>query len=333
MVPAHLPGPGAIAVTILCENAECSAPESRCKLGLVITTCPHYTTGVTAVDDRGADSAPGDTEAERLPWSADALSLATLSLAFGLRRPQILALIGLPDAGKTSFLITVYDRIRREPLGGRDFAGSMTLRGWEVLNRHLKWQDDVGPTYPPRTSGARREPGFLHLALRGEDDQLIDVLLADTPGEWFRTFARDDNVPGAKISLDLADGLLLAVDPTSLVDHRRHATRQRLTGMIRRVKEHAPTKPLVLVLTRADQAVPEDGAEYREVLDLVQTLYPGHLTYQTISAFEATRSATAGQGVLEAIAGLLTRLEEPQPAAPVLITREPLLARLIGGGR
>lgn len=320
-------------MTILCGNAECSAPESRCKRGLSMTACTDYPTETTVMQGGVATSTTGDAEAELLPWAGNALSIATLPLAFGLRRPQILALIGLPDAGKTSFLTTVYDRIRREALGGRDFAGSITLRGWEVLNQHLKWRPSMAPTYPPRTSGARREPGFLHLALRSEDDRLVDILFADTPGEWFRTFARDGNVPGAKISLDLADGLLLAVDPTSLVDHRRHATKQRLTGMIRRVKEQVPGKPLALVLTCADQPVPGDGAEYREVLDLVQTMYPDHLTYRTISAFEATRSAAAGQGVLEAVAGLLEQMESEPPVVPAPIAREPLLARLIGGNR
>lgn len=316
-------------MTILCRNDECSAPESRCKRGLPMSKCSDF--GDDAAT--GAHSAPdhilADADAERLPWSGDALSLATMPLASGLRRPYVIALIGLPDAGKTSFLTTVYDRVRREPLGGRHFAGSMTLRGWEVLHRNLKWRRDMPPSYPPRTSGARREPGFLHLALRGEDDRLVDVLLADTPGEWFSTFARDANVPGAKDSLHLADGLLLVIDPTSLVGARRHAARQRLTGLVRRVQEHVPGKPLAVVLSRADETPSENGLEYREVLDLVGSLYPGHHTYRTIAAFEAARTPQTGQQVLEAVAGLLGLLEAAPAAVPAPKAREPMLARLI----
>lgn len=316
-------------MTILCDNEECGAPETQCVLGLKRGSCPSYQAGVASMGNDVPAAMAGDAESERLPWSGDALSQATLPLVSGLRRPHILALVGLPDAGKTSFLTTVYHRLRRERLGGRDFAGSMTLRGWEVLHQHIKWRPDMPPSYPPRTSGAQREPGFLHLALRGDDDQLVDLLLNDTPGEWFRTFVDDEDVPGAQVTLDLADGILFALDPTSLMGSRRHGAKRRLIGLVRRIHEHAPAKPFSLVLTRADQSgPPEDSAELLEVLDVTAALYPERAVHHTVAAFETGRAANSGQGVLEAVAEMQGRLEVAQTVRPAPLPRESLLARL-----
>lgn len=310
-----------------CQNLECNFPNGSCARRIAPTECPDApTSGVVEADSQYT---PFEQGAEGIPWSGDALSLSTIALTYGLRRPHIVALVGLPDAGKTSFLTTLYHRIRHEPLGGRAFAGSFTLRGWEVLHQNLKWRQSMPPAYPPRTSGARREPGLLHLSLRGPDEDLpTDVLLADTPGEWFQTFSRDTNVPGAHTTLDLADGFLLTLNPVSLSDARRHAMRQRLMGLIRRVKESVPDKPVVLVLSHADQPAPRTP-QYEEVLSLIQSLYPGHATYSTVSAFEARSTPAAGQGVLEATAHLVAQLEDV-PLCPLrLPDREALLARLI----
>lgn len=251
-----------------------------------------------------------------------------MTLTYGLRRPYVIGLIGLPDAGKTSFLITLYDCLRHEPLGQRDFAGSYTLRGWEVLHQHLKWRQGLPPTYPPRTSGARREPGLLHLALREQEDLPTDVLLADTPGEWFKRFSRDVEHSGAQTTLELADGFLFVINPVSLNDAHRHASKQRLTSLIRRLHETVPHKPLVLVLSHADQTF-QSTPQYQEVLELIQTLYPGHATFRTIAAFEKRQTTHAGQNVLEAVAQLIIMLETAPLKSLPFPGREPLLAQLI----
>lgn len=267
---------------------------------------------------------------ERLPWTGDAFTLSTLSLAAGIRPPVIMALIGLPDAGKTTFLTTFYSRIRREPLGERQFAGSMTLRGWEVLNRHLMWLEGTPPTYPPRTSGAQRTPGLLHLAVRGDGDQLTDVVLADTPGEWFLKFSRDASIAGARTTLQLADGLILAIDPGSLTAdaQERHAMKRNLLNLLARVSEVVPGKPLNIVLTRADQAV-EETDDLREILERAREAFPSLDVHHTSSAFEAAKTPQAGVGVLEAVDSLLRRLEQRSASSPLLPERHALLARLI----
>lgn len=71
-----------------------------------------------------------------------------------------------PDAGKTSLLAAFYLLIARgiRP-DGVEFAGSVTLEGWENIAGSLRWTSASGPTFPPHTSTGGGRDGMLHFAL------------------------------------------------------------------------------------------------------------------------------------------------------------------------
>jgi Double-GTPase 2 len=136
-------------------------------------------------------------------------------------RVVTVASIGTSDAGKTTFLATLYLLLLSgQSLDGYKFAGSFTLGGWEILADKMRWSGNEPPTFPDHTPRRiSRQPGLLHLAMRDRNDRLCDVLFADAPGEWFEHWAVDRNDPqaeGARWLERHADSVLMFLDSERL---------------------------------------------------------------------------------------------------------------------
>ena len=133
--------------------------------GLPLNQCPDFQAGETELK---SSAAPQLFEGERPLWSGNVLSANAAQLVCGVQRPPLIGLIGLTDSGKTSFLASLYLMLKkRESLGWGRFAGSYTLRGWEMIAHAFHWRGTIPPGYPARTTGQGREAGLLHLRLRG----------------------------------------------------------------------------------------------------------------------------------------------------------------------
>ena len=321
-----------------CPELACNAHEGACMRGQPLGECPTYAR-VLKGSKQGQTDIPMPEPGALYPnWTGNALTPHTASEVMGLGRPIVIAVVGLPDVGKTSLLTSFYDRIRREHLGGRYFAGSYTLRGWAALARYLRWQGNVPPAYPPRTSGDRREPGYLHLALRGSDDRLVDLLVADTPGEWFKEWANDANAEGARgarQTMEHVDGVIFCIDPTELSGPDRlikRATLKRLAGRLANAERIGPPAELVAVYTKND-ATPaeEDSPLLKDVKTTIRARFPSHKSYTSVSSFENTKMA--GTGILESVAALLEDIckASPTDGEHVVADREAQLAKFVKG--
>lgn len=144
------------------------------------------------------------------------------------------------------------------------FAGSYTLGGWENIAHTLRWANDGGPRFPPHTpSGAGRAPGLLHLAFRNEATNIQDVLFADAPGEWFRSWAIQRDAPeaeGARWLATNADVFLLVADCEALSGPELGTARQQFQAVAQRLATEARGRPTALVWTKADKNVRSEVA-------------------------------------------------------------------------
>ena len=147
-------------------------------------------------------------------------------------KPKVIAIAGAHNAGKTTLLTAWYLIAGRgySPKGGY-FAGSYTLEGWENLAHSLRWTEVSGPIFPMHTHTGGRFPGVLHWALRTESDRLLDLLLPDAPGEWFRRWAIDrdaEDAAGARWLAEYADVFIVLADCDALSSPLRGAARNSL---------------------------------------------------------------------------------------------------------
>lgn len=321
-----------------CANPRCEVPAtSFCKLDHDdFQLCPKYAEGhkESPQGTRAADAGAVPEGQLKPVWSGNAFTPNTATLVWATARPLLLALVGLPEAGKTSFLATLYLRMKRERVAGRQFNGSLTLHAWAKLASRMAWRGGRSPQYPPRTSGDAREPGFLHVSLRAPNEDVMDVLIADTPGEWYMHWisrADDPQAEGARWTVCHADQILLFVDVAALTDPTsRYSARSRTERLIDRVSQQQPTGRVSVVYAKHDAVVGGPTPVLEEIQVRLEARFPGHRAFETVAAPES--QSEPGKGVAEAVGALIEQATSPTPPQRALPEPGPLMARFFEVG-
>jgi hypothetical protein len=309
-----------------CNKTFCFAGEGlECDEGLLLSRCPHF---------RARETVQGEVNAAtlgtRFSWTGDALGLVDISRIAARGRMATLALIGPSDAGKTSFLTTLYLRLLNgNALGGLRFAGSLTLGGWEALAAKMRWSGTEPPGFPSHTPrGAARAPGLLHLSFRTSMGHLMDILLADAPGEWFERWAVDRNDPqaeGARWLEQHADAALVFLDSERLSKPtERGKARTQALQLLSRVAATYRSRPWQALWSKHDCLGLENNPAVKAVEDQLLRLGMSK-TFETVSA----NAGAEARGVLEATSWLINRAHSgvhAEPSTPKVATTNPLLA-------
>ncbi len=218
--------------------------------------CPHFESQSAAETPNHAR----DANTYIVPWTGNKLGIHSLSLVCERSSARILGLIGLPSAGKTTFLMMLYLMLSHgHSLKSGRFAGSLTLEAWEALARRARRERPDPPHFPPHTPfGQHDEPGLLHLALRTPERRLQEVVLSDASGEWFQHWTDDPDLPeaeGARWIIKNASACLLFIDCARLAEEeagdvsRYVLLIQKLT---RRLADHIGHRRLVVLWAKAD---------------------------------------------------------------------------------
>lgn len=198
-----------------------------------------------------------------IPWTGNAFGLSDLNFLTVSSNPIVIGVAGVASAGKTTFLATLYCLLRNGgKIGNYEFAGSLTLTGWENIAWYLSWKDNNEIQYPPHTSrNAGRVPGLLHLSLRNFDGLKKDVIFTDAPGEWFDSWVydkNDDSAAGARWIHAHSDAFLLFADSEMLSGSKRGIARNQIKFVGDRIKENLNKKPFGLIWSKSDEIIPDD---------------------------------------------------------------------------
>ncbi|HYH96086.1 TRAFAC clade GTPase domain-containing protein [Hyalangium sp.] len=261
----------------------------------------------------------------RVPWSGSALGLADLTNLVPRGRSILIGVLGAHDAGKTTLLTGNYlQLVRGHGLAGARFAGSRTLGAWESLAAWTRFDDAARPpSFPPHTPrGISRVPGLLHLALRGQQDELRDVLLTDAPGEWFTRWATKENAPeasGARWIVQHADAFLLLADCQRLSGPERGEARRGVRELVERLGNHVGLRPTVLVWAKGDQEPPQ----------AIRSAIRRALAERIPHASEVSTSTERPESLVLALETVLLPAWTPPLAAPLadpILSHEPFAA-------
>jgi len=199
----------------------------------------------------------------RVPWSGSALGLVDLTNLVPRGRSILVGVLGAQNSGKTTLLTANYlQLIKGKKVSNADFSGSRTLGAWESLAAHIRFEDSArNPSFPPHTPrGTGRVPGLLHLALRNQDEEFRDVLLADAPGEWFTRWSVKEDAPeaeGARWVVKHADAFIVMADCDRLCGSERGTTRRETRELIERLGNHVGSRPVVFVWAKSENNPPE----------------------------------------------------------------------------
>lgn len=171
---------------------------------------------------------------------------------------QLVGILGMPDAGKTAALVSLYLLLSKSRLNGHSFCDSRTLRAFDEISAGARrWNEGKLPDQLTSHTELQdeRAAGFLHLRLKSDNGQVVDFLLPDLPGEWSTTLV-DSNRTDRLDFLQRADVIWLMVDGRQVEDlQTRNWALHRLELLIQRLADLvSPIPPIILVITRLDQA-------------------------------------------------------------------------------
>ncbi|CAD6563037.1 hypothetical protein LMG24235_08279 [Paraburkholderia sabiae] len=243
-------------MTRRCGNQDCFVHEGEsCPLGeSPAEGCADWLDGN---ETAGEVPQPEAEVAVSVPWSGAALGTSDLFNLFSYRRPVMIAVVGAHDTGKTTILVGCYlAMMKGATLGGASFSGSKTLEAWESLAAWVRLEKG-SPSFPPHTPrGTGRVPGLLHVALRNSSHAQRDVIFTDAPGEWFSSWAVNEeaeDASGARWIATNADALVIVADSKRLAGPERGSARKELRQLVERLGRHVGARPVVFVWAKSDE--------------------------------------------------------------------------------
>ena len=241
-----------------CQIEDCFFPSTSCSAGFMdVTACPNYR------EEAERETSDPSTEDERFPWTGRPFGLKDLRFISTVRRPHVIGMVGLADAGKTTLLGMLFLMLYRgrRVIKHASFSGSYTLQGWENIARHLQL-NSAGPIqFPPHTTESGRFPGLLHLrfSIVGEGDR--DFLLTDAPGEWFSHWtdnASAEDAAGARWIASNANKVVVFADTKALTGQQLGQARSRLEFLVRRVQHNICDDAVALLWSKTDLRRPDE---------------------------------------------------------------------------
>ncbi len=140
------------------------------------------------------------------------------------RNPQVIALGGLVESGKTTLLARIFEMFQSGEINNYRFMGSRTPMEFDMLSWHATME--CGATTPATSSTYRSENNlFLHLRVRPEKGPAapIDILISDIPGELFSEAVAEESVCKDIKALRRANHVVVFLDSEVLCDMaKRH---------------------------------------------------------------------------------------------------------------
>jgi GTPase SAR1 family protein len=231
------------------------------------------------------------------------------------RYTHLIAILGEWNAGKTSFLLSLYLMASRGNLPrSLAFAGSETLPGFEARARHIRrWSGGPVPDQiADHTSlSDPRQPAFLHLSMaeRADGSNKTDLLLTDLPGEWTESLVNKASSAARMQFLRRADGIIVVLDAPHLAGDGRHAESQKAQLLLDRLSSTvmiAADIPLVLLISKSDLVDFQRASAVDDIEQHAKDLGFSPKTIQCAAFSSKPHSFSNGLGVFETVDAIVS---------------------------
>ncbi|AUC22655.1 hypothetical protein BTO15_11400 [Polaribacter sejongensis] len=309
-----------------CKEPSCFPDEIGCNVEGCsnVKDCKNYISEESTTED--VEKVDEDNY-YRIPWTGNSFGLTDLNYLTASSKPIFIGITGVASAGKTTFLASLYCLLRNgESIGNYSFAGSLTLIGWENIAWYLSWKNNGNIQFPPHTSNnAGRLPGLLHIALKNNEGEKIDLVFTDAPGEWFdhwRINVNNENAKGAKWIHDNCDAFLLFADCEMLTptNSKRGIAKQQINSVADRIMENLGNRPFELIWSKSDITIPvETKNQIRSHFKQNQIKY--FAEYET--SVKAGEDELFHQNICNSIDWLIEKLHNNKNQIPRILSHKP----------
>ncbi|MFK5914134.1 MAG: hypothetical protein QM484_07150 [Woeseiaceae bacterium] len=255
-----------------CSNPDCRIAETgKCVEGLEISACPHQkkTDGVsnTATPEIVKDESKASLEhVDVLIASGDVLTISEATDVLCSGPSRVISVIGPQDAGKTTFGLSLYEAFQNGSFNTCSFAGSLTLPAFEQRCHNARVESRREHPETPRTS-LSDGLGFLHLAIRSNGAERIELLISDRAGEYYTAVANSEENCDSLHEVSRADNVLFFLDGNKFASNERHGIKHELLMSIATLVENnvlSTGHQVSLVLSKFDKIVSLDNFEQIE---------------------------------------------------------------------
>jgi hypothetical protein len=316
---------------VVCANRDCLVGKTgKCVEGFETAKCPHFghASEESGVDPDGSEFSDGVS----LP-AADTLNIYDTSQVLREGPTRVIAIVGPSDAGKTSLIASLYDLFQENAVCGVDFAGSLSLQGFERACHDARAASRRNVPHINRTPHG--EVHFYHLALSGGPaGDGLSLALGDRAGEEYRSAADEVSMVTKFSEVLRADTITILVDGERLSDvGARHNLRSQITMMLQALMDGGAVlggQRLAVVLTKLDVVKNAPNpvrteADFVELLSSIRTLFGSN--FSTIASFQIAASPktdlfSRGTGVPQLFSFWL----QPREVVPTPI-RSPVFSR------
>lgn len=303
-----------------CKVEGCGGPrEGICLNNLKFDECPDV---VTQAEDEGVcePEVPDDSQGSdrtivttSLGDSLDAQACDHLLRATGA---AMIGIIAGPEAGKTTLIATIYERIQRAKSSVFGFAGSETIRGYEE-RCHLARLASGGTAPDTERTKTWAKLSFTHLGVVN-DGLRQHLIFSDRSGEHFDNVLDSPNDIVSFQELSRANHIWLVVDLGRL-SQGGHALKSGLRKLVMALQQAKllDRKQVGVIGTKADlfaddAALASINGQLDEVIADLKKRVPAEISFEKhlVGCRSPRGSSEYGSGIDELLQSLVESEED-----------------------
>ena len=298
---------------IICKKPECTyAQTGECILGHDPLTCEDRLKSLDAYEEANIEELINSTilappeEVERFSGSFT-LTAKYCETLMRDRYCKVVGILGVPGTGKTASLVSLYLLLAHSKLNGFEFRDSKSIMAFEEISKGARaWSKAnlPGQLTVHTELQDERQAGYLHLRLlSAENNENVDLLLTDLPGEWTSSLI-DSNRNDRLGFLKSSERIWVMINGEEIA---KTTTRQlaihRLEVLVDRVLSYlAPYSPsLSIVITHCDK---NNGVKDHLKAFMIKYADIDIKPFE-IASFSSSDAVNAGTGISELIKDLL----------------------------
>lgn len=230
-------------MNITCSNPDCRVNETgKCVEGFEIGECRHVIRksevikeGDISLDhddsDEGEDIESKKAESDVSIHSGEKLSIYEAVSVLLSHRSEVVAIVGPSNSGKTTFSLSIYNNLVNGDFCEWYFAGSKTLKEFEMSSFHSRVESGRKKPETEHTS-ASSGMHFMHLALYNDIDGKMNLLISDRSGEYYSNISASIEDAEKAYEISRADTILFFMDGEKIITREIHALKQDLRLLI-----------------------------------------------------------------------------------------------------
>lgn len=246
------------------------------------------------------------------------LSVHTATEMRKSRDCKTIGILGIPNTGKTAFLVSLYLLLAGKRFDNLEFRNSKSLMAFEEISRGTrKWKEGEPPEQMTMHTEIKdeRTAGFLHLKLFSKrHNRILQFLFPDLPGEWTNSLVTSNRTDRLSFLRD-ASVIWLMVNGQDISNPKtRMNAIYRIEVLIDRIFEFlgSDIPKIEIVITHLDKS----GSVVQKLEDLLENYKTKDLiiTLKETAAFATPESGLlAGHGIEK----LISELFDVTPSKPI----------------